>query len=1139
MNLHPPPQFLPVPGKPSVPWEEWYLLFETYLTACGGDSFPSERKVSILLNCLGAEGQKQYRHLPDISTQRSTGSATTSPQPGAASAGDTAPPHDPYVVAVIKLRTRFTTSVNRTAERYKFRSRAQFAEETVDEYVSALTELASTCSFGSLTEEMICDQFVEKTDRREIRDRLLLEPSLTLDSALVIGRQVEEAIRESALLSSRVHSSQVAAIRKNDSTPVKTKCFRCGSAKHKANNPSCPAKDKICRKCRKKGHFESVCRSSTKQRKMVRELDASVFAVTSATPSAIFCQVEVDHILLRMLVDTGSSVSLLPITLYKQYFKHLPLEHSAVKLKSYSHEVIPVHGTFTALVSFAKRSKACTFYVVKSGTPILGIDALHALDIKLDVAQLRCSRVQAESDDSMEFTVKTSVIPVQQKLRRLPLEVRQKVSEELQKLEQADIIERVDASEWVSPIVVLWKRTGELRLCVDLRKPNEAIIVDSHPLPHGLLWPGLGGSSFPENVIYCQGCEGTIHYLDDILVFGKNRRDHDNNLRMVLQRLESSLLRLNKKKCIFGVQEVQFLGHRIVNGTLKPSQDTLEAIIEAPSPQTISALRSFLGLASYYLKFIPHFSSVTEPLRRLLRNGVPFTWTSEQQDAFKSVKLLMRDCIPLALFDSSLPTVVTTDASNCGLGAVLQQQHPEGLRTVCFASRSLSSTEEAYSTGEKEALACLWACEKWHIYLFGRRFLLRTEHQALVTLLSTQGYGRQTMRIARWAARLLQYNYEIQYKKGQDNTVADALSRMLLSNTEKAPCASPDESELVCYVQQLQLSPLTLSELQDSTGNDPVMTNLLKLCTTSWPSAAREDKNLAPYYCVREELSTIQGIVTRGEKVVPPAALRKRIISLGHESHPGIVRTKQRIRMRYWWPKMDLEIEEYVRACHIYSAADKTAVTRHAPLQPVPFPSGPWKQVGIDLVGPFSNLPSGCRLAITAVDYYSKWPEVKMTPKVTTDTVIAFLRQLFAREGYPNIIVSDHGSQFQSHAFKSFLQDRGIQHRQSSVYYPHSNGQIERFNRVLKDFILLSASEQGTILRDLPEFLGIYRSTPHAATQLSPAELLHGRRMRTRLDVVGFPCLEGNIMTRNDQAADEGQRLSKAYEAELRLTKQG
>ncbi|XP_064469584.1 uncharacterized protein K02A2.6-like [Ornithodoros turicata] len=521
MNLHPPPQFLPVPGKPSIPWEEWYLLFETYLTACGGDSFPSERKVSILLNCLGAEGQKQYRHLPDISIQRSTGSATTSPQPDAASAGDTAPPQDPYVVAVIKLRTRFTTSVNRTAERYKFRSRAQFAEETVDEYVSALTELASTCSFGSLTEEMICDQFVEKTDRREIRDRLLLEPSLTLDSALVIGRQVEQAIRESALLSSPVHSSQVAGIRKNDSAPVKAKCFRCGSAKHKANHPSCPAKDKICRKCHKKGHFESVCRSSTKQRKMVRELDASVFAVTSATPSAIFCQVEVDHILLRMLVDTGSSVSLLPITLYKQYFKHLPLEHSAVKLKSYSHEVIPVHGTFTALVSFAKRSKACTFYVVKSGTPILGIDALHALCIKLDVAQLRCSRVQAESDDSMEctvpdqfprlfadglglargfshkVTVKTSVIPVQQKLRRLPLEVRQKVSEELQKLEQADIIERVDASEWVSPIVVVWKRTGELRLCVDLRKPNEAIIVDSHPLPHvDDLFHKLAGAHF-------------------------------------------------------------------------------------------------------------------------------------------------------------------------------------------------------------------------------------------------------------------------------------------------------------------------------------------------------------------------------------------------------------------------------------------------------------------------------------------------------------------------------------------------------------------------------------------------------------------------------------------------------------------
>ncbi|XP_064467133.1 uncharacterized protein K02A2.6-like [Ornithodoros turicata] len=343
---------------------------------------------------------------------------------------------------------------------------------------------------------------------------------------------------------------------------------------------------------------------------------------------------------------------------------------------------------------------------------------------------------------------------------------------------------------------------------------------------------------------------------------------------------------------------------------------------------------------------------------------------------------------------------------------------------------------------------------------------------------------------------------------------------------------------LVSVLKHPFIRPATHSHvnLQYSTKSS---SHLLKLCTTSWPSAAREDKNLAPYYCVREELSTIQGIVTRGEKVVPPTALRKRIISLGHESHPGVVRTKQRIRMRYWWPKMDLEIEEYVRACHICSTADKTAVTRHAPLQPVPFPSGPWKQVGIDLVGPFSNLPSGCRFAITAVDYYSKWPEVKMTPNVTTDTVIAFLRQLFAREGYPDIIVSDHGSQFQSHAFKSFLQDRGIQHRQSSVYYPHSNGQIERFNRVLKDFILLSASEQGTILRDLPEFLGIYRSTPHAATQLSPAELLHGRRMRTRLDVVGFPCLEGNIieeMTKlRTRVKDYQKRMKQNFDSRNRV----
>lgn len=1198
MNLHPPPTFLPVPGTPSLPWDEWYLLFETYLQACGGDSYSSERKVSILLNCLGVEGQRQYRHLPDT-----TSAVVSSAAPDTATSSRV----DAYTTAVAKLKDRFTPSINRTAERYKFRSRAQFPDESVDAYISALTALASTCNFGSLVDEMICDQLVEKTTKKEIRDRLLLEPDLTLTSARVIARQVQQAMQGSVLLSGSSHAvGQVSTKHKATPAPRKEKCYRCGSTGHKANNPSCPAINKTCRKCLKKGHFASVCRGGTSHAKTVHQLDASVLNVTSSSASPLFCQVEVDGIPVKMLVDTGSSVSLLPYSLYKQHFKHLSLRRANIELKTYSQQPIPVHGVFSAQVGFASRSEAGSFYVVRTGQPILGIDILHALDIKLEIAHQRCLRVSdsgGRTDRSYsemfpslfsdglglvkgfthKVTVKTSVPPLQQKLRRLPLEVRQKVSEELHKLEQQDIIERIDASEWVSPIVVVWKKTGDIRLCVDLRRPNEAVVVDSHPLPHqddlfqrlagAYLYSKLDLSSAYHQLLLdeesrnltafithdglyrykrvCFGlasaaaafqkmlstvlkdCTGVVHYLDDILVFGKTQEDHDRNLIRVLQRLEAAGVRLNSKKCTFSAQEIQFLGHTLSDGTLRPSQDTLAAILQAPCPQNVTELRSFLGLASYYLKFVPHFSTVVEPLRRLLREGVQFTWGPEQQKAFETIKFLIKDCVPLVLFDTSLPTFVTTDASGCGLGAVLQQLHPEGLRTVCFASRTLSPAERAYSTGEKEALACLWACEKWHTYLFGRRFVLRTDHQALVTLLSTQGYGRQPMRIARWAARLLQYNYEVQYTKGEDNKVADALSRLPLNTQEDSTTSFDEESELVCYIQQLQFSPLSASDIQEATSADLVLGKLLRVIGRTWrPSSLKQDPDLAPYYCVLQELSTVQDILVRGDRVIPPTALRKRIIDLGHEGHPGIVRTKQRVRSRYWWPNMDREIEHYVRACPTCNITDKTAVTHPTPLQPISFPSGPWKQIGIDVVGPFNNFPSQSRYAITVVDYFSKWPEVKLAPNATTDTIINFLRQLFSREGYCDVIISDHGPQFQSHAFRSFLQERGIEHRQSSIYHPQSNGQVERFNRVLKDLLQSISAEKKDILESLPEFLGIYRSTPHAATQMTPAELLHGRKLRTRLDIIGFPSLDGDIiqeLSKLREKVRKYQERSKRY----------
>lgn len=210
-------------------------------------------------------------------------------------------------------------------------------------------------------------------------------------------------------------------------------------------------------------------------------------------------------------------------------------------------------------------------------------------------------------------------------------------------------------------------------------------------------------------------------------------------------------------------------------------------------------------------------------------------------------------------------------------------------------------------------------------------------------------------------------------------------------------------------------------------------------------------QNLRAYYLIRDELTVMDDLVIRGtHRLIVPQVMRKKMIELSHESHQGIVRTKQRLRemVLHWWPKMDLQTEAYIKHCSICSQHDKTSVTHTAPLTPVPLPDAAFEKVSVDIVGPFDVAPRDCRYAITLIDYYSKWPEVAFCAKADTNAVITMLTSIFSQEGNPCELVSDNGSQFVSHQFSEFLLKRGIRHIKSSVYYPRSNGEVERFNRV-------------------------------------------------------------------------------------------
>lgn len=1202
LGLQPPSAFLECPGEPKITFEAWGKLFDNYLLAIGGQEFSAERKRALLIHCLGTEGQRLYNTLPLT--------------------------EDTYGGSLLALQTFFTPNVNVVAERYRFRQRAQAMGESTDHYVAALRELVKTCNFSTMENEMLRDQIVEKTCVPRIRERLLLESELTLDKALTLARRIEIAVADAKTFTESGTKLVSAVYRQGNKKAGNPKdkykhkggkrndasqqCYRCGSADHLANDQSCPAKEGTCKTCGKIGHYSRVCKSSAKSVNEVSLPEVTVLNVGKKTDVrgkligtfTLATSATSTHTS-DMLVDTGSAVSILPEKLYRDNFSTSTLSPPTVKLLTYSRQNLKVFGRLKATVTYQQRTATGFFNIVKSGTPLIGLDLCEDLNIEIkggklveptvDCAMLSQLPKLPETTTILDIghakgfvhkvQIRTDVKPVQQKLRRLPLSVRDTVTAELNELEKQGIIEGVDSSEWVSPIVVTRRKNGKIRMCVDMREPNKAVVPDSHPLPliedvlaalrgsrmystldlksayhqlelheesRGLTafitHEGLyryrrvpyGLSSAPAAfqkmmTKILSGLKGVKCYLDDVIIYGPSQEEHDANLKAVMKRIQEAGLQLNKEKCLFSQTTLTFLGHRLSPEGLQPSDGHVTAILNAPAPTDAATLRSFLGLSAWYSKFIPNYASLVEPMRALLRKNTTFKWNDEAQKSFDQVKNMVVNSPALKLFDPNKPTVVSTDASDYGLGAVLTQVNEAGEEdTIAFASRSLSDAERKYSIVEKEALACVWAAEKWRVWLWGRKFLLRTDHQALTTLLTTKGNNRAGLRVARWSARLMEFDYEVQYRAGTLNSIADCLSRLPL------PATNMDYTETVESVATIldDIQAVTQADFKAESNSCPVLTKLRAQLQKPWPRKKKVlDHDLQPYYLIRDELAILDDCVVRGtHRLVVPGSLQKRLIDIAHETHQGIVRTKQRLRELYWWPKMDAQVESLIKDCTTCSQNDKSVTTYNAPLQPVPLPDAAWEKVSIDIVGPFESAPRDCRYAVTLVDYFSKWPEVAFVAQIDTATIIQFLIATFSREGNPKELVSDNGTQFTSAEFTNFLKQRGIVHLKSSLYYPRANGEVERFNRVLKD-CLQTASIQGTPWKPFTRsFLMDYRATPHSTTGVSPSQLLHGRQMRTKLQIMDMTHVRVNENVVRERVK-KIQEYSKQYTDRKRSAK--
>ncbi len=939
------------------------------------------------------------------------------------------------------------------------------------------------------------------------------------------------------------------------------------------------------------------------------ESDETLYTVSS-DKAPITIDVSVNEVPVEFLVDTGANVSIIPETIYHEKFTAVELQPSPVKLRSYSGNSIPVLGEFDAQVVYQGQTRKLPLIVAKGdNVALFGRNWMKEIQLNwseifsvINTGKQKCvpnKKFQMQNPEALEklldkykdvfspgqgtikgfkaqIHVKSDTSPRFFKPRPVPYSLRESVEKELNRLETAGVVKKVERSEWASPIVVVPKADGSVRICGDYKVTvNPHLEDETYPLPtaEDLFSQLHGGKIFSKidlssaylqlelsedskqyltinthkglyqfqrlsfgvataPLIFqrvmdqiLQGMDDVVCSQDDILMQSDEiERDHLAVLENVLERLQRHNVKAKCSKSEFFRRVLKFLGHTVDAEGLHPEEEKVKAIRDLKAPESLKELQSLVGLINYYGKFLPFQAKLMKPLYDLMKTGANWHWSRECQESLDQVKKQLASSPVLVHYDPGKPLTVACDASPFGIGCVLSHVMENGEeRPVAYASRTLNSAEKNYAQLEKEALSLVYAVKKFHKFLYGRRFTLITDHKPLCTILGPKT-GVPTLaahRLQRWALILMAHQYDIRYRRSSDHGNCDALSRLPISGNDQDAMESP--IYFFNYTDQL---PVKGKDIAKETSADPVLSKAYDYTLSGWPNHCA-DASLAPYFRRRNELSVDQGCLLWGRRVVVPAKFRERLLAELHDGHPGIVRMKACARNYLWYPGIDSDIEDCVSSCESCAAVQKSPPV--APLHPWR-PSGQtWERIHID----FAEFQGLYYLIIVCAN--TKWLEAVMMQSITTAKTIRALRSKFAQFGIPDEIVSDNGPQFTSSEFATFMTANGIQHTRVPPYHPASNGQAERnvatIKSALKKHFLDSkrADSQVTIEERLDSFLLMYRTTPHATTGVSPAELFLKRRPKTRFDL-----LKPNLKSTIQEAQDVQKRGHDTPHSSLR-----
>lgn len=595
-----------------------------------------------------------------------------------------------------------------------------------------------------------------------------------------------------------------------------------------------------------------------------------------------------------------------------------------------------------------------------------------------------------------------------------------------------------------------------------------------------------------------RGCEGVAVFIDDILIHAPSIQKLRERTAAVTAEIKKNNLTLNDDKCVYEKTEVEFLGFRIDANGMRPTDDKIKDVENCERPISATQVRSFLGMVTFMGSFIENLSELTEPLRKLTGKNQFFTWGKEQERAFEEIKDVVANHVKTrGFFNGNDETWLCTDASPVGLGAVLVQ---EGInmvtgekkkRIIAFASKALTKTEATYPQTQREALAAVWAVEKFHFYLIGREFHLVVDHQPLAYIFKGEGHNnkRATTRAEAWAQRLGTYRFDVEVVKGEDN-IADYLSRKSLLN--KIPFNDQNgRNELGALT--VQVNPLmrndyqavTNKEMREASEKDEVFAKVREaLSAGEWP------KELQRYAAFKDELRIQEGLILRGRQIVAPAAMRGRLMRAAHLGHPGSVSMKRTLRSSVWWPRIDADIEEHVKQC-----MGCTVVSKCDPPEPMirtELPEEPWDFIAIDFHSPNSL---GVKLLVV-VDYFSRMICLRIMKETDAERTCDQLEDLFITFGYPAVIKSDNGPPFQSRKFKDWADSRDIKIVHSTPAAPWMNGEVESQMRGIGKNLTIAVAQKKNWKVELDKYVFAYNRRVHPVTGEKPLELFYKRKVR-------------------------------------------